>query len=259
MSYHNLNICFSLILAGLICGPGCDRQDSVPSDTQQEQVRNEPAKQEIVPQSKTKYPDWDGLTFHLTGADLEKAPNVVVLMHGFGAAGHDLLPLGMALTVNDSTCFVLPEAPLQIPEGGRAWFKKPDDYLPAREKLLKLLEFVKRQNSQARITLGGFSQGAMLASNFLEKDSHLFAALVLLSPSGELREELTGQASHKPTVFLSHGRTDPVLPFKGSESLQKKLVDFEYEVDWIPFDGGHSIPPTVLTELLQFMARVRSD
>src|SRR5689334_6703771 len=51
---------------------------------------------------------------------------VVVLMHGFGAPGDDLVPLWRALDVPRATRFVFPEAPLAVPIAAagdaRAWW-----------------------------------------------------------------------------------------------------------------------------------------
>src|SRR6185436_6402729 len=49
----------------------------------------------------------------------------VVLLHGFGAPGDDLVPLARELDAPPGTRFVFPEAPLRLPPqygGGRAWW-----------------------------------------------------------------------------------------------------------------------------------------
>ena len=59
----------------------------------------------------------------------EKPQQVVILCHGFGAPGTDLVPLGPELLaarpqLAESTRIIFPEAPLEPPElfGGRAWW-----------------------------------------------------------------------------------------------------------------------------------------
>ena len=197
--------------------------------------------------------DWGGLKIHQVGVDLQSAARIVILMHGYGAPGRDLVPLGEALGGNN-TCFVFPEAPHKMARG-RAWWKERDDYKDSRRRIVELLQQVKKRNPQAKVLLGGFSQGAMLASNFLEKNAELVDGLILFSPSGRLREKLTGEIKEKPLVFLSHGRKDKVLPFSGSVELNKKLTQFQYQVDWLPFDGGHSIPREVLVGVSGFLTK----
>src|SRR4051812_26327447 len=48
---------------------------------------------------------------------------LVVLMHGFGAPGDDLVELARFMRVPKSVRFLFPEAPLSLDEGyGRAWW-----------------------------------------------------------------------------------------------------------------------------------------
>ena len=52
----------------------------------------------------------------------EKGGTLVVLLHGWGADGDDLVPLGRSLA-RPGTRFVVPAAPLARPGGGRAWWQ----------------------------------------------------------------------------------------------------------------------------------------
>src|SRR3954462_9332160 len=62
-----------------------------------------------------------GLTTHVVGpAD---ASTTVVLLHGFGAPGTDLVPLANAIASPGSAPrFVFPEAPLELDRFSRAWW-----------------------------------------------------------------------------------------------------------------------------------------
>lgn len=233
---------------------------SVLRESKPKEGQNQDAKQtdgDKVPQAKPDPPAWGGLTVYRLGTEVSKASHVVILMHGLGGTGKDLVPLGQVLTVSDSTCIIFPEAPNGLPRGGRAWVRQSADIQNSRDKVVALLTYIKQKNPKAEVVLGGFSQGATLASMFLEKDSQLVNALILLSPSGHLPAELTGAAKDKPLVFLAHGRNDAVLPFKGSDTLQKKLVEHEFEVDWLPFEGGHTIPQNVAIGINQFLVRLQ--
>ena len=57
-------------------------------------------------------------------------------------------------------------------------------------------------------------------------------------------------------VFMSHGREDPLLPFAISEELRDTLDAAGMPVEWVPFRGGHAIPPGVTTGLGAFLTRV---
>src|SRR5689334_20230370 len=71
---------------------------------------------------------WAGLQVRIVGgSDREGGGDgpVVVLLHGFGAGGDDLVPLWRVLRVPRGTRFVFPEAPLRLPQYGaaaRAWW-----------------------------------------------------------------------------------------------------------------------------------------
>jgi phospholipase/carboxylesterase len=68
-----------------------------------------------------------GITVRLTGGEDREGGGdgpLVVLMHGFGAPGTDLVDLWRVLNVPSSTRFAFPEAPHEIPGmfGARAWW-----------------------------------------------------------------------------------------------------------------------------------------
>src|SRR5690606_12243938 len=130
----------------------------------------------------------------------------VVLMHGFGAPGTDLVGLAPAIAAPPGTRFVFPEAPLAPRElaGGRAWWMidmmrlqlalmtgqtrdltkdGPPGLAPAREKLIALLDALEGAigMDRKRLVLGGFSQGAMLAVDVALRSETPLAALVVMS------------------------------------------------------------------------------
>lgn len=209
-----------------------------------------------------------GLTTHIVGpAD---ALTTVVLLHGFGAPGDDLVALARYLDV-PRTRFVFPEAPIEL--GGlygdaRAWWRLdlarleeelrrgtardrrdevPDGLVEARAHLEALLAALAVPAGQ--LVLGGFSQGAMLALDVALHQATPPAGLVLMSGT------LLAQAVWGPRmptlagvpVLLSHGRSDGLLPFAIAEALREQLTAAGAAVTWVPFAGGHEIPPPVLT------------
>ena len=118
----------------------------------------------------------------------------VVLSHGFGAPGEDLVGLAgelvhVAPALSKSVRWVFPAAPLSLAElgypGGRAWWhldlerlvagrdwstyvlEVPEGLPKARRMYLALLEELQAGTKVplSRTVLGGFSQGAMLATD----------------------------------------------------------------------------------------------
>lgn len=210
---------------------------------------------------------------------------VLVLFHGFGAPGTDLVPLYRALDVPREVRFVFPAAPIVLdpraPDelAGRAWWlidilglqqaiaqgravelarEKPPGMDEAREVVSGMLDALETELSAPleRVVLGGFSQGAMLACDVALKGPRSPAGLVLLSgapvdvPSWK---ELAPLRKGLP-VLMSHGRSDPVLPFAGGVYLRDLLREAGLAVDFVEWGGGHGIPDGVLERLGPFLA-----
>jgi phospholipase/carboxylesterase len=206
----------------------------------------------------------------------------VVLLHGFGAPGDDLVPLGQVMDVPGAR-WVLPAAPLQPPmlAGGRAWWmldleklersiasgeprdlsdeKSPLGMADARAHVLALLQSLFDEGvTPEKLVLGGFSQGAMLACDVALHLPKPPAALVLLSGAPialETWTPLLPRLSGVP-VFQSHGRADALLSFAAAEKLSERLRASGARLEWLPFAGGHEIPRQVLAALESFLRRV---
>ncbi len=229
---------------------------------------------------------WGNLTVRITGG-LDGAGSgsgpVVILLHGFGATGDDLVPLAQALELPSAVRFVFPEAP--IPLGlnfgfgeARAWwwvdttqFERalhlgqldklmdavPDGLLKASQSIQSLVRFIQHEwsVSSEQIILGGFSQGAMLALDAALRANTRWKGLALLSTAIVDRTYWLQAlpALQGCPVFQSHGYDDPILPFSVATQLRDALVSAKLNVKWVPFQGGHTIPAEVLQELTKFV------
>jgi phospholipase/carboxylesterase len=117
----------------------------------------------------------------------------------------------------------------------------------AREQVIELLDAVAGRFTSP-LFLGGFSQGAMLACDVALRTDRRLGGLMLLSGTMLARSEweplMAKRAGLK--VLQSHGRYDPLLPFTSAEVLRDLLAGAGLKVGWVPFDGGHEIPPPLL-------------
>lgn len=209
---------------------------------------------------------------------------LVVLMHGFGAPSDDLVVLGDLLEVPSGTRFAFPAAPiaLELWAGARAWWMidlaryesiwtgggdlralsedEPPGLAEVRGRVDAMLDELQGELAVAgsRIALGGFSQGAMLACDVALRSDRPLAGLVILSGTFLCRSIwLERMAARRDLpVFQSHGHADPLLPFSLAEDLREAMRAAGLEVDWLPFGGGHEIPPPVLSGASSFLARV---
>jgi phospholipase/carboxylesterase len=225
-----------------------------------------------------KSPSGGGLAVQLVGGSAaEPTRRLVVLLHGWGAPGDDLVPIAQELARPD-TRFVVPAAPLSHPGGGRAWWHLdlerrqravaegreseiaadvPEGLTAARASVQSLLRDVRARYKPEVLIVAGYSQGGMLAMDVaLAADPPVDRVASL---SGTLIAEKVWRAQMdrgiRPTVLMSHGRRDPVLPFSMSERLKSLLQEKGFAVTWLPFEGGHEIPAEVLEGLRAFVAK----
>ncbi len=165
--------------------------------------------------------------------------NLVVLLHGIGANGDDLIDLALAwrglapraefISLNAPfPCDFAPDrlqwfsvadrAPAKLLEGARAAARILG---PCLDRLL-----AERGLAADRLALVGFSQGAMMALHVGLRRPQKIAGIV--SFSGALRggEVLHAEIKTKPPVLLVHGDADDVVPF-ASMSQAKAFLEAE--------------------------------
>lgn len=209
---------------------------------------------------------------------------LVILLHGFGAPGDDLLPLAEVVRGPSGTRWMFPEGPLQLNMGygeSRAWWlidmaRLEADRLAGR--LRDLSSEVPRGLPQARQALevflttlphvlpvdprqtviGGFSQGAMLTCDLVMRTAFPLAGLIQLSGSLLAKQDWRPSVAKRTglPVFLSHGTQDPILSYVMAERLRDELTTAGLAVQWQRFHGGHEIPERVLTGLSGFITTV---
>jgi len=205
---------------------------------------------------------------------------VLVLLHGFGAPGEDLVSLHRVLRAPAGTRFIFPAAPLSLglmpSTESRAWWMidmlkmqqamergemrdltadVPDGLAEARAKVDAMLDDITRTMTPSWIALGGFSQGAMLSMDVALRSSRKLKGLVLMS--GTLlaeREWLPLMSKRKGLpVYQSHGTHDPILPFSIAERLRDEMKKAELAVTFTQFRGAHEIPGAVIDGVGKFL------
>ena len=133
----------------------------------------------------------------------------------------------------------------------------PRGLAEAREGMEGLLADIERELTPSAIVLGGFSQGAMLATDVALRTSRRLAGLVQLSGTLIAEEEWLPllPARKGLRVYQSHGVRDPVLPFSLAERLRDEMVTAALDVTWQAFRGAHEIPQLVVDSLGDFLGR----
>ncbi len=197
----------------------------------------------------------DALRVHEVG----EGDAVVILLHGWGARGDDLVPLARRLAKDRPVRFVMPQAPRAREGGGRAWFDPRAGQETAAQVAFaraRLVELVKRIEAQgvprSRIVVAGFSQGAIMSLDLAIHGTQVAGVGVLSGTRLPIWGSLT--AMKGTPVLVTHGEADRVLPFDAAQKLAEELVAAGARVTWRPFDGGHRIPPAVVAALDAFIA-----
>ena len=215
--------------------------------------------------------------------DEQPAELAVVLCHGFGAPGTDLVGLATEFCQLEPrlvgrTRFVFPAAPLALDElgmpGARAWWHldlealnqaiaqgefrdqrlaTPDGLEQAREQLGELITDItdQWQLDPGQLVLGGFSQGSMIATDVALSMPEAPAALCILSGTLLCQDTWQEHARQRGPlrVFQSHGRSDPLLPFAAARWLHDLLVEAGLDVEFLEFPGEHPIPMTAVEKV----------
>jgi len=212
---------------------------------------------------------------------------LVVLCHGFGAPGDDLADFAPWLMQNSAPLaarcrFVFPAAPLDLARygmpGARAWwpinmamlaklnetqdFSQLTEMTPpgmhtAADQLHTAISHMQQlwNVPDNRCVIGGFSQGAMISTCITLRHQFQPALLAILSGTLLEKSEWTRLRLSHPgcQVLQSHGTQDTILPIAPALELQSLLQTGKFAVDFIQFNGPHSIPENVLQRLRQHL------
>jgi phospholipase/carboxylesterase len=209
----------------------------------------------------------------LTGPEVKarsgEADSLVVLLHGYGADGSDLIGLAEPLAPYlPNTRFVAPNAPERCRNNpfGYQWFPIPwldgsseAEMRAAASRSFGLLDgwLDRLETPPARTVLVGFSQGTMMMLHVALRRPVAYAGLVGFSGRLLMPETLAGEIRSRPPVLLVHGDQDPMVPFaslrEAADALGKAGVAARTHVS----PGlGHGIGPDGLRMALDFTREV---
>ncbi len=180
---------------------------------------------------------------------------LVVLLHGWGASGDDLIGLADGWGPRlPETAFVAPHAPHPCESNpfGRQWFSlaNPDPRslsLGAEKAAPEVNRFIdaalgRYGLSDDRLALVGFSQGTMLALYVALRRPRSCAGVVGYSGALLGAEDLPRALQARPPVLLVHGDSDPIVPAAALSAAVDALRRLEVPVEGHLARGiGHTI------------------
>ncbi len=206
-----------------------------------------------LPQPGVKMPPLSGPS--LPPRDGGPPRQVVALLHGVGADGHDLIGLAPPLAAHlPGAAFVAPDAPFpcDMASFGRQWFslqdRRPaallaglDAAVPPLEAFLDGLLAAHRLGNR-HLALVGFSQGAMLALHAAPRRAPPVAAVLGYSGALVGGERLAAEARGQPPTLLVHGDMDDVVPFAALAAATSALEAAGFPVRSLARTGlGHAV------------------
>lgn len=190
----------------------------------------------------------------------------VVLLHGYGAPGDDLVPVArtLASTVPGAT-FIVPAAPYPArggggrTGGGRVWYEleQPDTDAQEADAVARLDALVDALVAEGvpseHVIVGGFSQGAILSLDLARVGRHRLGGVALLSGRAVEHAHADDTRLASLPVFSAHGRRDARIPFARGEAAVELARAAGADVTFVPFDGVHEIPASVLDALAAWL------
>ena len=196
--------------------------------------------------------------------------HLVILLHGYGADGNDLIGLAPALgPLMPDTVFYAPNAP-QACEGnpfGYQWFpvSRLDPALAlagVRSAAPDVDAFIDEKMAEhgldeSRTALIGFSQGTMMALHVGLRRATPLAGIIGFSGMLAGPEILADEIESRPPVLLVHGDQDEMLPHALSQRAAQVLQQTGLQVGLHIAEGiGHGINDTGLSVAARFLLDV---
>ena len=187
-------------------------------------------------------------TVHTFGAAPEVALGVVILLHGRGGSAEDILSLARE--------FELPQLAYFAPQAaGHSWY--PNSFMAtvasnqpwlcsALNKVESIVQMAQDAGIAAdRVAVGGFSQGACLATEFVASHPKRYAALFALTGGlvGPPGSDLAHQGSLAGTpAFFGSGDPDPHVPWQRVRDSAQVLESMGAIVNVKRYPGrGHTV------------------
>lgn len=209
-------------------------------------------------------------TYGFGPASGKKPQQLVILLHGLGADGRDLLGLAPHLGMDlPDAVFCSPNAPFPCDMGpmGFQWFSL-QDWTPAKilqgvQAAASILDnYITEQMEKFEVpaektALVGFSQGTMMSLYVAPRFPQKLAGVLGYSGAVVWEAGVDFDTLHKIPIHLVHGDADMVLPVQAYHDAKEILEKANF-----PLSGGitpglaHSIDERGLKEGSEFLQRI---
>jgi phospholipase/carboxylesterase len=196
--------------------------------------------------------------------------SMVILLHGYGSNGDDLM--GLVPYWRDSlpdTVFLSPNAPEACPGApwGYQWWGLTDLSRESRAAGVRqaaplVNAFIDMHRAaydlpNRKVALVGFSQGTMMALHVAPRRPETLAGVVGYSGMLADAEALETELTTRPPILLAHGDADPVVPYAALGDANATLQRLGFDTTTHTSPGlTHSIDEPGLRLGGAFLAKV---
>jgi phospholipase/carboxylesterase len=199
-----------------------------------------------------------------------KPRRLVILLHGLGADGNDLIGLAPYWAPLLPTAeFVSPNAPFpcDMAPYGYQWYssqdRTPEAALAGVRAAAPILDafideaLTERGLDDGDLALVGFSQGTVMSLYVGLRRNKPIAGIVGCSGRLLAPEWLSRELRSRPRTLLIHGTDDPLIPYSALAEAKTALEDSGVPVETVTCVGiGHSIDEQGLQRGGQFLKDV---
>lgn len=192
----------------------------------------------------------------------------IIWLHGLGADGHDFEPVAGEIRLPCAMRYIFPHAPMRpvTINGGfvmRAWYDIAGQDIGAAQDAAGIrasqaavealiAREVARGIAPGNIFLAGFSQGGAIALHTALRQSAPLGGVLALSAYLPLADSVPDemQAGSRITpVFMAHGRSDSVVPYKLGVDSREALLALGCAVEWHEYAMPHSVCDAELRDI----------
>ncbi len=195
---------------------------------------------------------------------------IVILLHGYGSNGADLISLAPYWQpALPDALFLAPNAPEKVLGAweGYQWFglgslDRQEMARGVAQAAPVVNAFIDEQLARYGLTEGemvliGFSQGTMMSLYVGPRRERQLAGIVGYSGLMTAPETLAGEARSKPPILLIHGSADPMIPVSSMEEAKDALQQLGFDVATHVSPGlGHGVDPAGIQLGGEFVQRV---
>lgn len=194
--------------------------------------------------------------------------SLLIILHGYGADERDLMAL--AAYFDPRLRVVSIRAPLDLPQGGHAWFPlefteegvkiEREDVEQARDDLMEVVrnQQVVHGNDATNTLLLGFSQGAAMALAVAFRAPDTTANVIALS--GVFAPEMIPADSdvlrvlEATSIIMTHGSHDPVISIQQSHDARDLVAQTPVRLQYHEYSMGHEINQECLRDVVEWVA-----